>query len=395
MKTMVARCTRNSGLAIIRALASAGHDVVGIDDRAMPLSLHTRHASKCERYDALTEDEEIEAILRLVKQQRPNVLFASMLTRMLVPRADEFAAFTNCLLPAPQAYESVTDKLRLSELCVELGIPAPGLLSEQQATERLLDHSLSPSQRTVVVKPRRDIGGGQGVHIIRDAEQLASTVSDVNDQYGPSFISEYVPGAREDIVAVNLLFDRNSELVGQFAFEKLRLFPPETGVSALARSIFAPELVERLLPLFTAVEWQGPADAEFKIDEESGEARLLEINGRFTGALGFSIDCGVNFPALYCDAAIGQARRCDLKPRYSEGIVYWNPGMFLKSILQDWQSSSGGWTRIKRDLHLAKGRKVGNPWRVSDPAPILGKLLIELREFIRARRNGGNGGGGA
>ena len=395
MKTMVARCTKNSGLAIIRALASAGHDVIGIDDRAMPLGLHTRHASKCEHYDALTEDEEIEAILRLVRLHRPKVLIAPTLSRMLVPRADEFAAHTSCLLPAPQAYESVTDKLRLNELCVELGIPAPGLLSEKQAKERLLNRSLSPLQRAVVVKPRRDVGGGQGVNIIRDAEQLAPTVSDVSDKYGPSLISEFVPGAREDIVAVNLLFDKNSELIGQFAFKKLRLFPPETGVSALARSVFAPELVERLLPLFAEVEWQGPADAEFKIDEESGEARLLEINGRFTGALAFSIDCGVNFPALFCDAVIGVARRCDLKPRYSEGIVYWNPSLFLKSLLQDWQSSSEGWTTIRRDLRQAKGQKVGSPWRVSDPAPILGKLLIELRESMSAKLNGVNGGGPA
>jgi predicted ATP-grasp superfamily ATP-dependent carboligase len=392
MKTMVARCTRNSGLAIIRALASAGHDVIGIDDRPMPFGLYTRHASKCEHYDALTEDEEIEAILGLVRLHRPDVLIATPLTKLLVPRAGVFAAHTNCLLPTPQAYESITDKLRLVELCVQLGIPAPGLLSEQQAKERLLDHSLSQAQRTVVIKPRRDIGGGQGVHIIRDAEQISPAISDVNKKYGPAFISEFVPGPREDIVAVNLLFDRDSQLVGQFASRKLRLFPPETGVTALGQSIFAPELVQRLLPLFEAVEWQGPADAEFKIDAESGEARLLEINGRFTGALAFSIDCGVNFPALYCDAVIGAARPCGLKPSYSEGVVYWNPGLLLKSLLHDWQSSGEGCSRVRRVIRLAKGRKVGSPWRLSDPAPFFGKLMIEMRESIRTMRNRGNAG---
>ena len=385
---MVAHSTRNLGIIIVRALASVGHQVVGIDNRAMPFGLHSRHTSKFDHYNAQSEDEEFEEVLRLIKLYRPKVLLATNLTGTLLPRADELAAYTNCLLPTPRAYEQITDKLQLHELCAQLGIPAPHILSEQQARTRMTDHTLSSAQRTVVVKPRRDIGAGQGVHMIRDAEQITPIISDVEEKYGPSFISEFVPGPREDIVAVNLLFDKNSQLIGQFAFKKLRLYPLENGVAALGRSIFVPELVEQLLPLFAAVGWQGPADAEFKIDEETGEARLLEINGRFTGALAFSIDCGVNFPALFCDGATGAARPCGLTPKYSEGMVFWNPRLYLKSLVQDWQTSANGWATIKRGLGQARGQKVGNPWRLSDPAPILGKLIIELQEKMRAKRGG-------
>jgi carbamoylphosphate synthase large subunit len=388
MKTMVARSTRNLGLVVIRALASAGHQVVGIDDRAMPFGLHSRHTSIFDHYEAQSEDREFEEVLRLVKLHRPEVLMATSLTRTLLPRADELEAYTNCLLPTPRAYEQITDKLQLHELCAQLDIPAPRILSEQQARTRMVDDTLSSAQRTVVVKPRRDIGGGQGVHMVSDVEQVTPIISDVEEKYGPSFISEFVPGPREDIVAVNLLFDKNSQLIGHFAFKKIRLYPLENGVSALARSIYAPELVEQILPLFVAVGWQGPADAEFKIDAESGEARLLEINGRFTGALAFSIACGVNFPALFCDGATGTARPCGLTPKYSEGVVYWNPRIYLKSLMQDWQTSANRWAAIKHGLGQARGRKVGSPWRLSDPAPILGKLIIQLQERINAKRGG-------
>jgi len=388
MKIMVARSTRNLGLIVIRALASAGHQPVGIDDRAMPLGLHSRYTSIFDHYEAQSEDGEFEEVLRLVQRHRPDVLLATPLTKTLLPRADELAAYTNCLLPTPRAYEQITDKLQLHERCAQLDIPAPQILSEQEARTRMTDHTLSSAQRTVVVKPRRDIGGGQGVHMVRDVEQITPIISDVEEKYGPSFISEFVPGPREDIVAVNLLFDKNSQLIGQFVFRKLRLYPLENGVAALGRSIFAPELVEQLLPLFAAVGWRGPADAEFKIDAETGEARLLEINGRFTGALAFSIDCGVNFPALFCDGATGAARPCGLTPKYSEGMVYWNPRLYLRSLVQDWRASANGWTAIKHGLGQARGQKVGNPWRLSDPAPILGKLIIELQEKIRAKRGG-------
>ncbi len=383
MKAIVAGCTRNLGITIIRALASSGYEVIGIDDRPMPLRLGSRYAVKYEHYEAQTEIEEYEAVKKLVRLHRPSALVVTpRLTPLLARHAHDLASYTNLLLPNAESYERITDKLYLHGLCQELGVPAPRPLSELQAKDRLSDKRSGEGQQTVVIKPRQDIGRGQGVKMIRDAEQIAPTLQEVSQTFGSAFISEFVPGPRENNVAVNLLFDQNSQLIDYFAFEKLRLYPPDTGVSALARSIFARELVERILPIFETLGWKGAADAEFKIDEETREAKLLEINGRFSGALSFSIACGVNFPALVCEAATGNGTQSDLTPNYREGVRYWNPRLFIKSVWADWRSSGYRWATVTNALAQATGEKVGNPWRLDDPAPILGKLLIECKDAI-------------
>jgi len=385
MKALVTGCTRNIGIIIIRALASSGYQVIGIDDRPMPLGLRSRYAARCEHYEAGNEEEEYQAIERLVRRHRPTTLVPGRLTPLLANHAGKLEAHTKVLLPAAHSYARLTDKLELYGLCHELGIPAARPLSQQEAVDFLAAKAPGGAQRTVVVKPRSDVGAGTGVVMVREADQVEPTVEEVGRTVGRAYISEFVPGPQVDVVAVNLLFDRESRLVDYFVFRKLRLYPPDKGVSALARSIHATELVKRILPIFEVLEWRGPADAEFKIDERSGELVLLEINGRFTGALAFSLGCGINFPALLCEAAAGKGRVSDLTPRYPEGVIYWNPRLFVKAIWKDWCDSGYRWSIISTALSQASGKKVGNPWQLDDPAPLFGKMLINCKDFWARR----------
>ena len=387
MKAIVTGCTRNIGITIIRALASSGHEVIGIDDRPMPLGLRSRYAAKYDFYKAESEEEEYEGVEGLVRKHRPSVLITGRLTPLLARHAHQLSSYTNLLLPDPRSYERLTDKLWLYRRCQELGIPAPRPMSERQARDVLSQGQVGTAEPTVVIKPREDFGAGQGVKMIRDVEAIAPTLEEVGREFGSAFLSEFVPGPPEDIVAVKLLFDQESRLVDFFAFEKLRLWPPKVGVTALGRSIFVPDLVERLLPIFETLKWRGAADAEFKIDEATGEAKLLEINGRFTGALAFSTACGVNFPKLVCDAAIGKSTPSDLVPRYREGILYWNPKSFAKSVWADWRKSGCRWRTVSDALSQVKGKKVSTLWQFDDPAPILGKTLIICKDVMTKHRS--------
>lgn len=382
MKTIVIGCTRNTGIAIIRALASSGYEVIGADDRPMPLHLGSRYAARYENYKAETEEEEYDAIEKLVRKHRPLVLIAARLTPLLARHARQLSLYTNLLLPDPESYERLTDKLWLYQACQALGIHVPRPLSEQQAKDLLLEERVGAREPTVVIKPREDFGGGRGVKLISNAEEIAPAMEEVRRTFGSSFLSEFVPGPPEGIVAVNLLFDQESRLIDFFVFEKMRIWPPETGVTALARSIFARDLVERILPIFETLRWRGAADAEFKIDETTGEAKLLEINGRFTGALAFSTACGVNFPKLVCDAVRGKSAQSDLVPRYQEGVLYWNPHLFVKSVWTDWRTSGYRWHKITEALSQVTGKKVGNLWRLDDPAPFFGKALIACKDAM-------------
>jgi len=45
---------------------------------------------------------------------------------------------------------------------------------------------------------------------------------------------------------------------------------------------------------------------EFKLDRRDGQAKLMEVNGRFWGSLQLAIDSGLNFPLLLYRLATGE-----------------------------------------------------------------------------------------
>ena len=141
--------------------------------------------------------------------------------------------------------------------------------------------------------------------------------------------------------------------------KKLRQWPLDVGVSAAAVSTHEPNLVQALVPLFQSLNWRGPADAEFKFDNRDGIPKLLEINPRFSGAIGFPIACGVNMPSLLCLAATGVTLPENRQAMYSSGTKYINSTAYLRSVV------------------CGERARVPHFW--TDPLANFGKVMLELR----------------
>jgi hypothetical protein len=105
---------------------------------------------------------------------------------------------------------------------------------------------------------------------------------------------------------VFVLFDRGRPCAA-FAHRRLREKPPSGGVSALCESIaLDPALLDHAVRLLGPLAWHGVAMMEFKQDRRTGDAFLMEVNGRFWGSLQLAVDAGVDFPFLSCQLALGQ-----------------------------------------------------------------------------------------
>ena len=100
-------------------------------------------------------------------------------------------------------------------------------------------------------------------------------------------------------------------------------------------------LVRQILPIFKALRWRGPADAELKFDVRDGQAKILEINPRFSGILHFPIACGVNFPLLYTRAALGERLAEDMQPHYAAGVRYLTRARWIRSLATELRAESG------------------------------------------------------
>jgi predicted ATP-grasp superfamily ATP-dependent carboligase len=217
---------------------------------------------------------------------------------------------TRPIIPFPDLarFAAISDKvavLRGAGEC-EIAVPEQLILRDRDEARRLAHDSL---QYPIVIKPARSVSTA-GAHRVKlgvihaaGPAQLAAAIETLPDAGFPLLLQQRIVGPGVGIFL--LLWD--GELVARFSHRRIREKPPAGGVSVYRESIPAdPELVRKSALLLERFGWSGVAMIEFKVDEKTGTAYLMEINGRFWGSLQLAIDAGVNFPVLLLELATGK-----------------------------------------------------------------------------------------
>jgi len=164
-----------------------------------------------------------------------------------------------------------------------------------------------------------------------------------------------------------MLMDYDGKILAEFAHRRLRDYRPTGSGSVLRESIaLTPELRESSERLLRALGCYGIAMVEYRIESNSGDAYLMEVNGRFWGSLQLAIDSGVNFPSLLVDWLTCKRFA---KPSYETGV-----------ILRWWTGD------LVRTLRVLKGRPSGFagyfPSRISALKEFLGRQPKGTRDEI-------------
>jgi predicted ATP-grasp superfamily ATP-dependent carboligase/protein-tyrosine-phosphatase len=251
--------------------------------------------------------------------------------RLLVPlsRNRDRLRHVKIAMPDAQSLELVLDKSQTLALAEKIGVPGPGGVSVGSMDElEVLKPSLS---FPLVLKPARSIGTGEGgasqlqVSYAFDMTELEAGCTHAL-RFGPIILQEYFEGVGVGIE----LIAREGKVA--YAFQHLRLHevPLTGGGSSLRKSVpVASQLLEASEKLISALNWNGVAMVEFKLDPQSGEFCLMEINGRFWGSLPLATAAGADFPSmlldLELDGDIGHYRpyRNDVYCRLLSRDLYW------------------------------------------------------------------------
>ena len=121
-----------------------------------------------------------------------------------------------------------------------------------------------------------------------------------------------------------------------------------------------PQLLDASSRLIKALNWSGVAMVEFKLNPDSGEFCLMEINGRFWGSLPLAVTAGADFPSMLLDLeTTGEVVPC---APYREGV-------YCRLLSRDL-----GW-------YEAVLRGAGDQRLVRMPSRT--EILSELRLFLR------------
>jgi predicted ATP-grasp superfamily ATP-dependent carboligase len=295
------------------------------------------------------------------------------------------------LSPPYTAYDELSDKAKLVQRAVSLGIEIPEtyVVSNVDTAREAISRVGAP----VVIKPARS-------RLLHEGRILATSVAIADSStdavrvlqnaawFGPipALVQRYVAGAGAGLFA---LFHDGTP-VAWFAHRRLREKPPSGGVSVLSESI-EPDLQlsgisERLL---RSVGWSGVAMVEFKIAAD-GTPYLMEVNGRFWGSLQLSIDCGVDFPWLLYQNAVGI--RPEAPPNYVAGKrLHWFLGDLDRLLIQlrDRDNKLSATAKVQSSARFlgacVSPRNRSEVLRLSDPKPAASEVLKWVEEFCGRR----------
>ncbi len=319
-------------LTIARSLSRRGCDVDIASHLEKPLTGNSNTVRSCFRYpDPLASAEEaVEWLLEHVETHKYDLVIP-VTERILVPlsRHRDRLRHVRIAMPGADSLEVALDKSRTLALAGELGVPCPRSVAVASLEE--LDVLSENLRFPVVLKPARSIGTGAAgasqlqVSYACDIPELEAGCADAL-RYGPVILQEYFTG---DGVGIELIA-KDGQVAYDFQHLRLHEVPLTGGGSSLRKSVpVMPQLLEASRKLIEALNWTGVAMVEFKLDPESGEFCLMEINGRFWGSLPLAVAAGADFPSMLLDLELdGEIVPCapyrnDVYCRLLSRDMYW------------------------------------------------------------------------
>jgi protein-tyrosine-phosphatase/predicted ATP-grasp superfamily ATP-dependent carboligase len=284
--------------------------------------------------------------------------------------------------PPPRSVERVLNKSLTLEAARQCGIRVPFSCTVSSVEEL---ESIAPQLRfPVVAKPEKKGAAAFRIFYFNNLPELATALA--HKALGSVLLQEYCPGVG---VGVEILI-HHGECVAKFQHRRLKEAPVTGGVAILAVAEEPdPELFSSSMALLRALEWEGVAMVEYRVDRGNKASALMEVNGRFWGSVSFPISAGVDFPLYYWQVLHGE--RPNVPSQYSVGMRWrWSPGYVdrMQSILFRNAGQTGPRPSIARELLAAPldfSPFVKEAlWSWSDPLPFCAEAARMVWSFVAA-----------
>lgn len=236
-----------------------------------------------------TDEKYFEYVLSLVSTGEFDVLMpvAEKNTDFVTRHEDEFKKFVKLACAPRDVYIKAYDKQTTFEQAMKSGIPCPYTRRKDQDIEDFLQHVKFP----IIIKPRSG-SGSIGFHKFDTEEEFRERLADVSFNVDEYVVQEFIHFDHR--IGTNLFVDKKGNICTSYAVDVLRWFPPDGGPGVMIQTVDAHEILQYAGKLLQDLGWQGFANVAIMIDKETGEPRLLEINGRIPASVKVAYMLGYN-----------------------------------------------------------------------------------------------------
>jgi predicted ATP-grasp superfamily ATP-dependent carboligase len=306
--------------------------------------------------------------------------------QMLLALTEHYDELKNCsyiACPPPEIAWKILDKAATLDVAQKCGLRIPKTMLVSNSAQLFELTScfafpwvLKPARKELNIEETKSL-------TLKTAGDVAAKFPNPKEFAPPMLLQEYCCG---DGVGVEMLL-HNGECVAVFQHRRLKELPYTGGfsVSAIAE---APDqvLVQQSLTLLRALEWEGPAMVEFRVDANGGGAALMEINGRYWGTISLPIYAGVNFPLYHWQAMHGEVPI--VSREYAVGTKWrWTAGHMyrLHDLILTARRSKAARTELFGNVAQASRPSAASEYDAlfssSDPMPVVFEVLRTVGFF--------------
>lgn len=381
-KALVLGADSRSGLSTIRSLGRGGVEIHAASHRYDAITARSRYLRKYDIVPAYSEGSQDwkTALTEVIAREHFDLILPTndMWTTALQRCRADFAHAENLYVMSDDAFDILFDKVKTSQLARSLSIPVPDeiLISRD---DQLAD-ALSVREFPVVLKPIRSLDERDGGprRVVCQASSQADMIRQASAMLdaGPITVQRYVAGHG---VGVELLMHNGEPLL---MFQHERLHEAFGSGSSYRKGVpLSPQLVDASLRLLRHIRYTGVAMVEFRVNPETREWVLLEVNARFWGSLPLALAAGADFPlALYNLLTRGET---DIAQTHHDGIHSRNLSMDLPWYRETYaagrHSPAATMGLLVDDVlrtasNVARRREKIDTLALDDPAPFLAEL---------------------
>jgi len=370
-----------SAYTVVRSLAARGVEVHVGDSSPFAMSRMSRHTTSFTRLpDFFVEpDAYVQALVAALERTGAKVLLPCFEDVELVIRhRDRLPDDLRVALPRLEDWAIAEDKLDYLDCVEAAGCPVPKTHRIESLAQ--LKEIVPQVDFPVVVKVRMG-NGARGVEIVETSRDLEPRFLALIEEYD-------LPASRWPIVQEQLR-GRKFKLDGVFrageslatsVFEILRCKGADNfGTSTYRVTVDAPELTRNAIRAMEALNWHGMFNTDW-ICGDDGTARLIDINGRLSGAVAVPFEAGMDLPWIWyqVSADFERIEADDAKP----GVhVRWLLGDGIALVEHALQGQLGAAAKILRPRWDCRHDDL--VW--SDPAPFFSEGFDYLSKFLRSR----------
>jgi predicted ATP-grasp superfamily ATP-dependent carboligase len=335
------------------------------------------------------------------------------MTFVLASRLEKLSSNYIMYQPSLAATMTLLDKSKLKVVASECGLEMPRTWSGGTISE--LAKAVEGFSGPVLIKPKTQVGlltKGKGIYCptpesiwpaletFLERERYNDEILSYDSSINIPLVQAYHGSAMTGMLSIAGFISKDGQTCLSLCSQKVFLRPRRLGVGIGFAARKVPEHTQdQLKTLCMRIGYFGVFEAEFVIDEQSGESLLVDFNPRYYGQMAFEIARGLELPALVYHAAAGdrvaldqvvsQAHEALSQPaatasHYSLGWIFW---------LMLWTQRLGGimrkqeflqWSQWYKDPRIPRFDAVAD---TKDRLPLIMDVLLFVARSLRHPRD--------